>query len=82
MTGQDTFSNIPALALWEAVSKRNKVILLLEWAARPLSLDEIRDIVYPEGGDAKRRRIMVLLSELKSQGLVEAPERGNWIGVS
>lgn len=74
------FEGIPALCLWEAVSKRNKVLLLLGWAVKPLSLDEIRDAVYPGGGDVKRRRIMVLLTELKNQGLVEAPERGMWIG--
>lgn len=74
------YANIPVISLWEAVSKRNKVLLLLNWATEPISLDEIRDVVYPGGGDVKRRRIMVLLSELKEQGLVEAPERGHWIG--
>jgi hypothetical protein len=75
------YANIPPISLWEAIGKRNKVLLLLNWATEPISLDEIRDIVYPGGGDIKRRRIMTLLSELKSQGLVEAPERGCWIGV-
>ena len=74
------YSNIPAISLWEALSKRAKVILLLNWATDPLSLDEIRDVVYPGGGDIKRRRIATLLTELKHAGIVEAPERGQWIG--
>lgn len=73
-------TEIPSLSLWEAIGKRNKVLLLLNWTTEPMSLDEIRDIVYPDGGDVKRRRIMVLLTELKHQGLVSAPERGHWIG--
>ena len=72
---------IPKLTLWEAVSKRNKVLLLLDWAVKPLTIDEIRDEVYPGGGDVKRRRIMVVLSDLKNQGLIEAPDRGMWIGI-
>lgn len=71
---------IPKLALWEAASKGNKVLLLLTWASRPLTLDEIRDEVYPGGGLDKRKIVMTVLSDLKRQGLVEAPERGMWIG--
>ena len=72
---------IPKLALWEAASKSNKLLLLLTWAAHPLTIDEIRDEVYPGGGVDKRKIIMTVLSKLKGQGLVEAPERGLWIGV-
>ena len=74
------YANIPAASLWDAVSKRNKVILLLNWATVPMTAADIRDVVYPGGGEVKRKRIQVLLTELKHQRIIEQPERCHWIG--
>lgn len=74
------YVGVPAEAMWDAISRRSRVRLILDWNL-PMTVEEIASYAYSDNPTpAETKRVRTMLSELRSKGLVDSPERGLWTG--
>ena len=82
MSRRKSYVGVPAEAMWEAIPRKERVRLILEWNT-PMLVTEIADFAYDGASTiAEQKRVRTMLSELRSKGLVDSPARGLWTGVA
>tara|TARA_R110000868_G_scaffold182989_1_gene424148 strand:- start:1179 stop:1433 length:255 start_codon:yes stop_codon:yes gene_type:complete len=78
MSRKKSYVGVPAEAMWEAIPRKERVRLILTWNT-PMTVDEITSYAYDGVSTiTAQKRVRTMLSELRSQRLVDSPSRGLW----